>query len=150
MNKRMQAPGSKKGSVRAKKQGSVLNAINIILSVILGISILVTCFVMRDASDVYYDSEESLYYSLSDGRYSDLADRYNQSGIGREDDKKIQELADYYAVGRYFEKAFFATAFEKAGMTEKAAAFRAQMDEIETQMGEFSGEKDRILEILQQ
>ena len=150
MNKRMQAPGSKKSSVRAKKKGSVLNAINIILSVILGISILITCFVMRDASDVYYDSEESLYYCLSDGRYSDLADRYNQNAIGREDDKKIRKLSDYYAVGRYFEKAFFANAFEKAGMTEKAALFHAQMDEIEKQMGQFSGEKDRILDILQQ
>ena len=149
MNKRMQAPGSQKRPVRAKKPGSVLNVINIILSVILGISILITFFVMRDASDVYYDNEQSLYYSLSDGRYSDLADRYNQNGIGREDDKKVQRLSDYYAVGRYFEKAFFANAFEKAGMMEKAAAFRAQMDEIETQMGQFSGEKDRILEILQ-
>ena len=89
MNKRMQAPGSKKGSVRAKKKGSVLNAINIILSVILGISILITCFVMRDASDVYYDSEESLYYCLSDGRYSDLADRYNQNATKRSGNSQI-------------------------------------------------------------
>ncbi len=149
MNKRMQAPGSRKRPVRAKKPGSALNVINIILSVILGISILITFFVMRDASDVYYDNEQSLYYSLSDGAYTELADRYYQNGIGREDDKKVQKLSDYYAVGRYFEKAFFANAFEKAGMTEKAAAFRAQMDEIETQMGQFSAEKDKILEILQ-
>ena len=35
-------------------------------------------------------------------------------------------------------------------MTEKAALFHAQMDEIEKQMGQFSGEKDLILDILQQ
>lgn len=148
MNKRMRAPGSR-GSAPAKKPVSPLNAVNIVLSVILGISILITIFVMRDASEVYYDSEQSLYYSLSEGTYTDLADRYNENAIGREDDRKVQKLSDYYAVGRYFEKAFFANAFEKAGMTEKAAVFRKRMEEIEPQMGQFSAEKERILKILQ-
>lgn len=149
MSKRMRAPGSERGSVRAKKPVSSLNILNIILSVILGISILITIFVMRDTSDVYYDNEQSMYYSLSEGTYTDLADRYNENGIGRENDPKVQKLSDYYAVGRYFEKAFFANAFEKAGMTEKAAAFRRRMEEIEPQMGQFSAEKERILKILQ-
>lgn len=148
MNKRMRAPGSH-GSAPAKKPVSPLNVVNIVLSVILGISILITIFVMRDASEVYYDSEQSLYYSLSEGTYTDLADRYNENAIGREDDRKVQKLSDYYAVGRYFEKAFFANAFEKAGMTEKAAVFRKRMEEIEPQMGQFSAEKERILKILQ-
>ena len=149
MNKRMQAPGSSKKPVRAKKPVSDLSVINIILSIILGISIVVTVFMLKDTSDVFYDSERSLYYSLSEGNYSSLADRYNQNAVGREDDRKVQALSDYYAVGRYFETAFFANAFEKAGMTEKAAAFRKQLEEIETQMGQFSAEKEHILKILQ-
>lgn len=149
MSKQMRAPGSSRRSAPAKKPVSPLNIVNIVLSVILGISILITIFVMRDASEVYYDSEQSLYYSLSEGTYTDLADRYNENAIGREDDRKVQKLSDYYAVGRYFEKAFFANAFEKAGMTEKAAVFRKRMEEIEPQMGQFSAEKERILKILQ-
>lgn len=149
MSKRMRAPGSIPGSVRAKKQISPLNIVNIILSVILGISILITILVMRDTSEVYYDSEQSLYYSLSEGTYTDLADRYNENALAKENDPKVQKLSDYYAVGRYFEKAFFANAFEKAGMTEKAAAFRKRMEEIEPQMGQFSAEKEGILKILQ-
>lgn len=149
MNKRMTAPRRSSGHKPPKKPVSVLNVINIVLSVILGISILITIFVLRDTSELYHDSENSLYYSLSEGTYTDLANRYNENAIGREDDREVQKLSEYYAVGRYFEKAFFANAFEKAGRTEKAAAFRAQMEQIESQMGQFSSEKEKILEILE-
>ncbi len=145
MNKKMRRPGT--APVRQKKPFSVLNVVNIILSVILALSILITIFVVREETEVYYDSENSMYYSLSDGNYSTLAERYYDNALGREDDPRIKKIADYYAVGRYFEKAFFANAFDKAGMTEKAAKCRAQMEKIEPEMGQFSAEKERILDI---
>ena len=57
---------------------------------------------------------------------------------------------DYYAVGRYFEKAFLANAWEKAGNTAKAQKLRAQMEELEPQMGQFAAEKQKIEMIFEQ
>ena len=138
-----------KTSRRQKKPFSLLNIVNIILSVILAFSILITIFALRENANDFYDTDTSLYYRLSEEYYSDLDARYYDSVVGNENNPKAQKLSQYYAVGRYFEKAFFANAYEKAKKKEKAASMRVQMDELETQMGEFSAEKEKILKIFQ-
>lgn len=130
-----------------KRRFSVLNVLIVILSVILAVSIIVTIYVFRQERTVYYDSENSLYYSLSYGEYSSLVRRYYETAVGREEDPRIEKVADYYAVGRFFEKAFYANAFMKAQNPEKENLYRRQMEEIETAMGQFAGEKQKILQL---
>lgn len=149
MNKQKKYSRRVKTPRRQKKPFSLLNIVNIILSIILAFSILITIFALRENSDDFYDSDSSLYYKLSEEYYSDLDARYYDSVVGNEDNPKAKKLSQYYAVGRYFEKAFFANAYETAGMTEKAASMRSQMDELETQMGEFSAEQEKIRKIFQ-
>lgn len=132
---------------RQKRHFSIFNLLIIILSFILGVSILVTIFSVREAGKTFYDSESSLYNSLSDREYATLANRYYENAAGREDDPRVRKLAEYYAVGRYFEKAFFANAFRKAGNHDMETRYLQQMEEIEPDMGQFSAEKDQILKI---
>ena len=137
------------GHPAAPKKYTLLNVLIILLSVILAISILVTVHAFREASPVYYDTDSSLYYHLKDGSYESLDRRYYENAIGRENDPKVQQVSEYYAVGRYFEKAFFAKAFETAGDSKKAARYRTEMDRLEKEMGDFSAEKQLILKLLE-
>ncbi len=130
-----------------RRKVSFPDIVIIFLSIVLGISILITVHTIRDASGTYYDDESSLYYNLSDEDYVRLADRYYNTAVGNEEDPRVKKVADYYAVGRYFEKAFFANAFEKAGDTKRAELWRSQMNEIEPQMGQFASEKQKILSL---
>ncbi len=130
-----------------RRKVSFPDIVIIFLSIVLGISILITVHTIRDASGTYYDDESSLYYNLSDEDYVRLADRYYNTAVGNEEDPRVKKVADYYAVGRYFEKAFFANAFEKAGDTKRAELCRSQMNEIEPQMGQFASEKQKILSL---
>ena len=139
------AQGTGRGQNRPEKKYTLLNAAIIALSVILALSVLFTIRSFKEAAPIYYDSENTLYYSLSDKNYDSLAKRYNDTAIGREEDAKVKKVARYYAVGRYFEKAFFANAYEKAGMTEEAEMYHAQMEAIEPYMEEFAAEKENIL-----
>ena len=132
---------------RTRRLFSILNVLIVILTIVLAVSILITIHMLRDESILYYDKENSLYSYLSDGEYSALIDRYYENGIGKETDPRTRKAAEYYAVGRYFEKAFFANAFEKAGNMEKADRCRQQMEELETEMGQFSAEKKEILKL---
>lgn len=134
-----------KNTVKTGKGVSVLNILIVVLSIILAVSILVTISVFREETSAIYDSENSLYYTLRDEEYHSLARRYYDNAAGREDDPRVKDLAGYYAVGRYFEKAFFANAFMKAGDSEKEALYRRQMEALEPEMGEFAGEKEKIL-----
>ena len=56
-------------------------------------------------------------------------------------------MADFYAVGRYFESAFLANAYQKAGNSEKEEKMRQKMESFGEEMGQFAGEKDRILSL---
>ena len=132
---------------KQKKKFSFLNLIIILLSIVLAISIVITIFSFREAGSIYYDDENGLHYRLTDGEYSALAERYYETAIGREDHPKVKRVSEYYAVGLYYEKAFFANAFEKAGMTEKAEQYREKMKSLEEEMGSFSAEKQKIGEL---
>lgn len=133
--------------MRKKKHFSFLNLLIILLSIILAVSVLITIFVMRESGTTFYDSESSLYYSLENGEYSSLVRRYYDNAAGMEDDSRVRKLADYYAVGRYFEKAFFANACKKAQNPELENRYRRQMEEVEPEMGQFSAEKQQILKL---
>ena len=133
--------------MRRKKRFSFLNLLIIILSIILAISILITVFVIREWGSSYHSPESSLYYSLSNQEYSSLIRRYYDGAAAMEDDPRVQEVAEFYAVGRYFEKAFFANAYGKTGDSEREKKYRQQMEEIEPEMGQFSAEKQQILKI---
>lgn len=132
---------------RQRRHFPVFNLLIIFLAVVLAVSIVFTVLMVREAGNDFYDRESSLYYSLNDHNYSTLARRYYENAAGREDDPRVKKLAEFYAVGRYFEQAFFANASIKAQDTERETRFRKQMEELEPQMGQFSAEKDRILEI---
>lgn len=136
-----------KAASKQKKSFSILNVIIILLSIVLAISILITIGVLRDTSSVYYDRESNLFYYLTDQEYSGLTTRYYDNGIGRENDSKVKAVADFYAVGRYFEKAFMAHAYEKADNQQKASQMREDMQALEPEMGQFAGEKDKILAV---
>lgn len=101
--------------MQRKKHFSILNLLIIILSIILAVSILITIFIVRDTGSTYYASESSLYYSLSNQEYSSLTRRYYDSAAGNEEDPHVKKAREYYAVGLYFEKAFFANACKKTG-----------------------------------
>ncbi|MDO5132190.1 MAG: hypothetical protein Q4D81_04290 [Eubacteriales bacterium] len=130
-----------------RRHFSLLDILIACLSVILAGSILISIFTLRESASIYYDREESLYYSLTDGDYAALAERFFDNGIGNEDDPNVKNVFDYYATGLYFEKAFYANALEKAGQPEKAQILRAQMEELEPQMGQFIVEKQKILRL---
>lgn len=134
-------------NAKRKKRFSFLNVLIVLLSIILAFSIIMTIRMMSESRTGYYDSETSLYYLLSDGEYSSLLSRYYSNCVGYEEDPRIQNVAEYYAVGRYFEKAFYANAFKIAGNSERESEYRRQMEEIEPDMGQFSGEKQKILEM---
>ena len=119
----------------------------IILSIILAISIIITIFIVRDTGSTYYASESSLYYSLSNQEYSSLTRRYYDGAAGNEEDSHVKKTAEYYAVGLYFEKAFFANACKKTGDPDAEKKYRQQMEELEPQMGQFSAEKEQLLKI---
>lgn len=93
-----------------RKPFSFLNLVIVLLSFVLAISIITTIFVFRENRTVYYDSESTLYMYLSDEEYSTLANRYYDNVIGHEEDSQVRKVADFYAVGRYFESAFLANA----------------------------------------
>ncbi len=133
--------------MRKKGRFSILNLLIILLSIILACSIMITIFVFRDSGSNYFFSESSLYYSLKDREYSALARRYYDNYIGNEEDPRAKNVKEYYAVGEYFEKAFFANAWKKAQDPVLEERYRRQMEEIEPQMGEFSGEKKQILKL---
>ncbi len=133
--------------MRRKKPFSILNLLIIILSIILAISILITVFIVRDVGNDYYPSESSFYYSLNSQEYSALTRRYYDNAAGHEDNPHVKKVGEYYAVGLYFEKAFFANAYKKAGNPEAEKKYRQQMEEIEPEMGQLSAEKQQILKI---
>ena len=130
-----------------QKTFSFLNLLIVLLSFVLAISILITFSVFRENRSVYYDSESTLYMHLSDEDYSTLASRYYDNVIGHEEDSQVKKVADFYAVGRYFESAFLANAYHKAGNMEKEEKMRQRMNEAEAAMGQFEAEKDRILSL---
>lgn len=130
-----------------RKPFSFLNLVIVLLSFVLAISIITTIFVFRENRTVYYDSESTLYMYLSDEEYSTLANRYYDNVIGHEEDSQVRKLADFYAVGRYFESAFLANAYQKAGNSEKEEKMRQKMESFGEEMGQFAGEKDRILSL---
>ena len=117
----------------------------ILLSIVLAISIFATIMIFRDSINGYYNSENSLYYALNDRDYASLASRGHDCYIGRERDSQNQKVADFYAVGRYFEEAFFANAFLQNEDTERAVRYREMMEQTEAEMGQFAGEKKNIL-----
>lgn len=133
--------------MQRKKHFSILNLLIIILSIILAISIIITLFIVRDTGSTYYASESSLYYSLSNQEYSSLTRRYYDGAAGNEEDSHVKKTAEYYAVGLYFEKAFFANAYKKTRDPDAEKKYRQQMEELEPQMGQFSAEKEQILKI---
>lgn len=133
--------------MRKKKHFSFLNLLIILLSIILAVSVLITIFVMRESGTTFYDSESSLYYSMENEEYSSLVRRYYDNAVGKEADSRVRKLSDYYAVGRYFENAFYANAYKKAQNPEMENRYRRRMEEVEPEMGQFSAEKPRILEI---
>ena len=141
------APMKTENIMRRKKHFSILNLLIIILSIILAISIIITIFIVRDTGSTYYASESSLYYSLSNQEYSSLTRRYYDDAAGNEEDSHVKKTAEYYAVGLYFEKAFFANACKKTGDPDAEKKYRQQMEELEPQMGQFSAEKEQILKI---
>lgn len=138
------------GSKPGKKPFSILNFLIVFLSIVLAISIIITIHILRDARSISYDQEQYLYYRLSDGDYAALAERWNENALGNEDRPEIKKVSDYYAVGRYYEKAFQANAWEKAGNTAKAQKLRAQMEELEPLMGQFAAEKQKILRLFEE
>ena len=144
MNRMQRMPGMRR---KPGKKYTFLNVVIILLSVVLAISILITIYAVRDTSTVYYDNESSLQYMLTDKQYVRIAERYDLIAIGHPDAGPIRKLSEYYAVGRYFEAAFFEHAYETVGLTEKAEALRAKMDAIEAEMGEFAPEKENILKL---
>lgn len=133
--------------MRKKGRFSILNLLIILLSIILACSIMITFFTFKESATDYYFSETSLYYSLKDREYSALARRYYENYIGNEEDPRAEKVKEYYAVGEYFEKAFFANAWKKAQDPVLEERYRRQMEEIEPQMGEFAGEKKQILKL---
>ncbi|MBE6001214.1 MAG: hypothetical protein E7239_07460 [Sarcina sp.] len=133
-----------------KKPFSILNFLIVFLSIVLAFSIIISIHILRDVESVSYDQEQYLYYRLSDGEYASLAERWYENGLGNENNPQVKNVLDYYAVGRYFEKAFLANAWEKAGNTAKAQKLRAQMEEFEPQMGQFAAEKQKIEMIFEQ
>ena len=108
-----------------KKPFSILNFLIVFLSIVLAFSIIISIHILRDVESVSYDQEQYLYYRLSDGEYASLAERWYENGLGNENNPQVKNVLDYYAVGRYFEKAFLANAWEKAGNTAKAQKLRA-------------------------
>ena len=139
-----------KGSRSGKKPFSILNFLIIFLSIVLAISIIISVYTLKDAENISYDQEQYLYYRLTDGEYAELAERWYENGLGNEDRPQVKKVLDYYAVGRYYEKAFLANAWEKAGNPAKAQKLRAQMEELEPQMGQFAGEKQKIRALFEQ
>ena len=133
--------------MQRKKHFSILNLLIIILSIILAVSILITIFIVRDTGSSYYASESSLYYSLNNQEYSSLTRRYYDSAAGNEENSHVKKAGEYYAVGLYFEKAFFANAYKKTGNTNAEKKYRQQMEELDPQMGQFSAEKEQLLKI---
>ena len=138
------------GRKSGKKPFSILNFLIVFLSVILAISIVISVHALRDAKSVSYDQEQYLYYRLTDGEYASLAERWYENGLGNEDNPQVKKVLDYYAVGRYYEKAFLANAWEKAGNTAKAQKLRTQMEELEPLMGQFAVEKQKIQMLFEQ
>ena len=134
-------------NMNKRKPFSFLNLVIVLLSFVLAISIITTIFVFRENRTVYYDSESTLYMYLSDEEYSTLANRYYDNVIGHEEDSQVRKVADFYAVGRYFESAFLANAYQKAGNSEKEEKMRQKMESFGEEMGQFAREKDRILSL---
>lgn len=88
----------------------------------------------------------SFYYSMKDGQYERMVRMYHYNEAY--DVRQTSELTEYYGVARYYEAASLYKAYLASGDTQKAADYKATMDEVQDQMGAFSSQADAIEEQL--
>lgn len=114
----------------------VVLAVGIVILAISTVKEFKYCFESPEAD------ESTFVYILEAQDYSRLLERYrlNVGSSGEED----EDLAEFYAVAKYYEAAFFYKAYEEGKDTERAAKQKELMDAAATQMGEFAFTKSDI------
>lgn len=136
-----QAPRYDNGSrVAAKPHSATKEMIaNIILIVLSALFVLATLQVGIEIADIdkYYEKNpSSFWWEYDSGRYvGSVKERHENFYNGV---KETEELAQCYAVSEYFEAASLYKAAAYTGKTDKAAEYKATMEDAYSRMGDVS------------
>ena len=134
--------------VKATSTGPAEKVLQILMGVAAIILVLSMLFMVARVRDDYEGvfRRSDVEYVLRSGNYADLVHQYysrhaDTAGKGRVE----KELA---AFAEYIEAAFIYHAAQEAGNTEKAARYRARMEEALAASGQYAAEEKTILKRL--
>lgn len=127
------------------KKGKVMNIIIILLCVV----VVMLCFTFiqsyKRQNYVYYHTEDSYLYYISDKKYYELA---RQIGRVNPPEKPSDTLIECVAVVNYYKDASIYKMYKEIGSIEKAQKHYNKMEESLAQMGDLSYVAEEIKEEL--
>jgi len=136
-----QAPRYDNGDRAAAKPYSatkemIANIILIVLSALFVLATLQVGIEIADIDNYYENNPSSFWWEYESGRYSgSVKERYENEYNGVE---MTEELAQCYAVSEYFEAASLYKTAVHTGKTDKAAEYKATMEDAYSRMGDVS------------
>lgn len=134
--------------MKKDKKVAILNLVIIILAVVLVMTMFSAISATYDAvTDYSYSNEEDDFiWRLEYEDYADLV-RYYYNNCGS-NGKEEENLQEYYNLAKYFEAAFHHKIYEESGDTVRAEKYKAIMDEVAAELGEFAFVTEKIDEKL--
>lgn len=130
-----------------KKQISISGILIIILSILFVFLLLMGITRLKEEFRGYTKYDEQSF--ASDLKYQDYVSILRKTAQNEAQGAKSNEiLEEYYALGHYYEAAVHYKIYKDSNYTEKAAAYKAVMDEEEKKMGQLQSEIPDMLEIL--
>lgn len=130
-----------------KKRISISGIIIIILTILFAFLLLIGITRLKEEFRGYTKYDEQSF--SSDLKYQDYVSILRKTTQNEARGAKTNEiLEEYYALGRYYEAAVNYKIYADSSYTEKAAAYKAVMDQEEKKMGQLQSEIPAMLEIL--
>lgn len=130
----------------SKRFQLISNIVIGILAFLLALTIFLTVFAVSDELKTYSADEDSLIYSLQDGRYYDLVRNYHRNqALNAKTSKNMEEC---YAIARYYEAALDYQLALLAEDTAQQKDAEERMSQAANEMGDFSYAKKEIDELL--
>ena len=123
---------------------------NLVIVVLAFLIILFTgmgIFEMADELRGYTVSEDSLIYTLQDGRYGDLVSDYHRNTAA--DAKSTETMEECYAIAKYYEAAIDYKLAVQENDSELQQTMREKMETAAKEMGALSYAKKEINELLE-